>query len=66
MKKILVSTSVAVALLTTSLLAQAADLPQRVYAPPPVAAVTIYDWTGFYIGGKADTVPAAIAGASCR
>lgn len=52
-KIILVSTSAAVALLTTSLLARAADLPQRTYAPPPVVAVAIYDWTGFYIGGNA-------------
>ncbi|THD61916.1 MAG: porin family protein [Bradyrhizobium sp.] len=55
MKKILVSTTVATALLATSLVAQAADLPQRVYAPPPVApaaVVLVYDWTGFYIGGN--------------
>jgi outer membrane immunogenic protein len=52
MKKILVSTAAAAALLATSLAAQAADLPQKAYAPPPVM-MTVYDWTGFYIGGNA-------------
>jgi outer membrane immunogenic protein len=42
----------AAALLTTSLVAQAADLPQKAYAPPPVAMAMVYDWTGFYIGGN--------------
>jgi outer membrane immunogenic protein len=51
-KKILASTTAAVALLTTSLVAQAADLPQKAYAPPPVM-MAVYDWTGFYIGGNA-------------
>jgi len=55
MKKILASTTAALALLTTSLVAQAADLPQR---PPPAPAPAVvvpylYDWTGFYIGGNA-------------
>jgi outer membrane immunogenic protein len=53
MKKILVSTTAAAALLATSLAAQAADLPQKAYAPPPVAVAMVYDWTGFYIGGNA-------------
>jgi outer membrane immunogenic protein len=53
MKKILVSTTAVAALLATSLAAQAADLPQKVYAPPPMAVAMVYDWTGFYIGGNA-------------
>jgi outer membrane immunogenic protein len=52
MKKILISTAATVALLATSLAAQAADLPQKVYAPPPVAVAMVYDWTGFYIGAN--------------
>jgi outer membrane immunogenic protein len=50
MKKILASTTAAAALLVTSLAAQAADLPQKAYVPPPVAVAMVYDWTGFYIG----------------
>jgi outer membrane immunogenic protein len=55
MRKILVSTTATLALLTTSLVAQAADLPQRpVPAPAPAVVMPyIYDWTGFYIGGNA-------------
>jgi outer membrane immunogenic protein len=49
MKKILISTSAAVALLTTSLIAQAADLPAKAYVPAPVVA-QVYNWTGFYVG----------------
>jgi outer membrane immunogenic protein len=30
----------------------AADLPQRAYAPAPVAMPMVYDWTGFYIGAN--------------
>jgi outer membrane immunogenic protein len=52
MKKILVSTTAAAALLVTSLVAQAADLPQRAYAPAPVMIAAVYDWTGFYIGAN--------------
>src|SRR6201986_534966 len=39
----------AIALLGTTTLASAADLPAAPYtkAPPPIA---VYDWTGFYIG----------------
>jgi outer membrane immunogenic protein len=52
MKKILVSTTATAALLVTSLAAQAADLPQKAYAPPPMAVAMVYDWTGFYIGAN--------------
>jgi outer membrane immunogenic protein len=40
----------AIALLGTTTLASAADLPARTYtkAPPPIIAA--YDWSGFYIG----------------
>jgi outer membrane immunogenic protein len=48
MKNILISTSAAMALLATSLVAQAADLPTKAYAPTPVAQV--YNWTGLYVG----------------
>jgi outer membrane immunogenic protein len=54
MKKTFAAVSAAVALLTTSLAAQAADLPARP-APAPVAPVVVpymYDWTGFYIGAN--------------
>jgi outer membrane immunogenic protein len=52
MKKIILgSATAALALLATSLIARAADLPQKAYAPAPVM-VAIYDWTGFYIGGN--------------
>ncbi len=51
MKKFLAATAGAVALLTTSIAAQAADLPQKTYAPPPAVVVApVYDWTGFYLG----------------
>jgi outer membrane immunogenic protein len=55
MKKILISTTAVVALLGTSLVAQAADLPAR---PAPASAPAMvmpymYDWTGFYIGANA-------------
>jgi outer membrane immunogenic protein len=49
MKKILLSTSAVVALLTTSLVAQAADLPTKAYGPAPVMA-QVYNWTGLYVG----------------
>src|SRR3954447_3621297 len=49
MKKIRISTCAAVALLATSLVAQAADLPTKSYVPPPVAA-QVYNWTGLYVG----------------
>jgi outer membrane immunogenic protein len=52
MKKLLALTTSALALLTTSFMAQAADLPQKAYAPAPVMVAAIYDWTGFYIGAN--------------
>ncbi len=53
MKKFLAATASAVALLTGSIVAQAADLPQRTYAaPPPVVVAPLYDWTGFYLGAN--------------
>jgi outer membrane immunogenic protein len=51
MKKILLSS---VALLSLSAGAFAADLPSRRMAPAPyVAAVPVFTWTGFYVGGNA-------------
>jgi hypothetical protein len=47
MQKLLVSTTAAAALLMTSLAAQAANLPQKAYAPAPVMVAAVYDWTGF-------------------
>jgi outer membrane immunogenic protein len=53
MKKIPISTTAAVALLTTSLIAHAADLPQRMPAAAPAVVMPyVYDWTGFYIGAN--------------
>jgi outer membrane immunogenic protein len=52
MKKFLSCTAVALALLTTPLVAQAADLPQRAAPSAPVAIPYMYDWTGFYIGAN--------------
>jgi outer membrane immunogenic protein len=49
MKKIFIATSAAVAQMITSLVAQAADLPTKAYAPAPVMA-QVYNWTGFYVG----------------
>jgi outer membrane immunogenic protein len=49
MKKILLSAIGAVAMAAPAF---AADLPARSYAPPPVVVATVYDWTGFYIGGN--------------
>ena len=52
MKTILISTTAVAALLTTSLVAQAADLPQKAYVPAAVMMAPVYDWTGFYIGAN--------------
>src|SRR5882757_8639771 len=51
-KIILGSAMAALVLVTTSLAARAADLPQRTYAPAPVVMAAVYDWTGFYMGGN--------------
>jgi outer membrane immunogenic protein len=53
MKKfILGSIAAGLAALSMSFTAQAADLPQRAYAPAPVMVAAVYDWTGFYIGAN--------------
>jgi outer membrane immunogenic protein len=52
MKRILSSTTVALALLSLSPVARAADLPQKTYAPAPVMVASVYGWTGFYIGAN--------------
>jgi outer membrane immunogenic protein len=53
MKRILLA-AVGLVALGMAAPASAADLAARPYtkAPPPMVA-PIYDWTGFYIGGKA-------------
>src|SRR4030088_414788 len=50
MKKFLLAT-VAVATLAAATQALAADLGARPYGQAPAYAATIYNWTGFYIGG---------------
>src|SRR3954454_15333672 len=51
MKKLLLSS---VALFGLSTAALAADLPRRPYvAPPPIVAVPVFTWTGFYVGVNA-------------
>src|SRR3954447_25265782 len=51
MEKILLSS---VALFGLSAAATAADLPRRQYvAPAPIIAVSVFTWTGFYVGAKA-------------
>jgi outer membrane immunogenic protein len=53
MKKFILGAAAAgIAVLTTAVVAQAADLPQRAYAPAPVVVAAVYDWTGFYIGAN--------------
>jgi len=51
MKKILVGSAIAAAILSASS-ALAADMAPR-YTKAPVAVAIVYDWTGFYIGGNA-------------
>jgi outer membrane immunogenic protein len=52
MKKILASATAAPVILTTSLVAHAADLAQRPPAPAPAVVPYFYDWTGLYIGAN--------------
>jgi outer membrane immunogenic protein len=52
MKKILLSTTATLALITTSLLARAAGLPMQAYKSAPLVAV-VYNWTGIYVGANA-------------
>jgi outer membrane immunogenic protein len=66
MKKILILSTAAVVTLATSMAAQAADLPQRTYAPPPVMVAAIYDWTGFYIGANGGYATSRNCWVSCR
>jgi outer membrane immunogenic protein len=42
----------AVAMVATAVTASAADLAARPYTKAPVAAVAVYNWTGFYVGGN--------------
>ena len=49
LKQVLLGGAAAIALTSTVL---AADLPRRA-APPAYAAVPVFTWTGFYIGGNA-------------
>jgi len=51
MKKILVGSAIAAAILSATS-ALAADMAPR-YTKAPVAVAIVYDWTGFYIGGNA-------------
>ncbi len=48
--KLLGSGTAALALLATSLSAQAADIPRPVYKGVPHSVVAYYNWTGFYAG----------------
>jgi outer membrane immunogenic protein len=50
MKRMLTSIAAMACLLTTS--AFAADLSPRMYTKAPAPVVTVYDWTGFYVGGN--------------
>jgi outer membrane immunogenic protein len=42
----------ALALVSATSIASAADLPARTYTKAPPMAVAVYDWTGFYFGGQ--------------
>src|SRR5271169_3111133 len=52
MKNLLSSLAIAMAFVTTSVAAQAADLPMAptYQPPPPVVVRQIYNWTGIYVG----------------
>jgi outer membrane immunogenic protein len=50
MKRIWLSTAAGTALLATSLGVFAADMSRPAYAPPPI--MSLYNWTGFYVGGN--------------
>ena len=41
----------AIALISATSIASAADLPARTYTKAPVMPVQVFNWTGFYIGG---------------
>jgi outer membrane immunogenic protein len=51
-KKIILGSAAAALTLATTSFTQAADLPQKTYAPAPVMVAAIYDWTGLYIGAN--------------
>ena len=55
MRHYALSTVASLALLTTSLAAQAADLPRKA---PPVVYAPVFTWTGFYIGLNAGGIRA--------
>ena len=50
MKKVLIASAILISL-DTVMPAFAADLPPRRYTKAPAVATSIYNWTGFYIGG---------------
>ena len=55
MRKLLHTTAAMMALLTTSIAANAADVyarPAPYAPPPPVYAPPPFSWTGFYLGGN--------------
>ena len=52
MNKLFLATAMTSLLLGTSLAANAADLPPRPAVPYIPAAVPVFSWTGFYIGGN--------------
>ena len=63
MNKLLLAVSI-FALSTAT--AMAADLAARPYTKAPAMAVAAYDWSGFYIGGKAAVHGAISAGMRTR
>src|SRR5713101_76119 len=50
MKKVLIASAILISL-DAVMPALAADLPPRRYTKAPAVATSIYNWTGFYIGG---------------